>query len=431
MPEDGGIERIQWTGSGWSYSQGASAVNCEYNPEGLLTAWSDRDGHRLNYVYKDGQLSDVFDCTGQQNIHWQFQQGLLQDISFYDQGLLVHHLHYNYDDSGRLRLVIQDQDDGKSSWVAYDYQDDSDLIESIRQSDGCALHFSYDEQNRISSMSDGEGRITQFNYEPGCTRVSNQLGETWCYSFDDKNRLTEIRGPDNNAISYQYQGNYLSRIVKGGLVWNFIYNGAGDCIRTEEPDGQIIQRTFDAEHRLLSESKSSVFNGNNHPGQTAAAHYIYDSKGHLRFAISDNGTVTEYRYNEAGACLNRRVYLKSAFDLSPSDSGQPSLSDLESWSKRQPAAQISLVAYQYDWRGQLQQEIHYQSVDAAGNGLEQNALRTYYQYDARGRLIEKTVPTEWGDNKTYFFMMIWVGSPVPEIIWVLSINMNMTTVINE
>lgn len=404
LPEDGGTERIQWTGSGWSYSQGALAVSCEYNAEGLLTAWSDRDGHRLNYVYNHGQLSDIFDCTGQQNIHWQFQQGLLQDISFYDQGLLVHHLHYNYDDSGRLRLVIQDQGDGKSSWVAYDYQDDSDLIESIRQSDGCALHFSYDEQNRVSSMSDGEGRITRFNYEPGCTKVSNQLGETWCYSFDDKDRLTEIRGPDNHTISYQYQGNYLSRIVKGGLAWNFIYNEAGDCIRTEEPDGQIIQRTFDAEHRLLSESKSSVFNGDNHSGQTATAHYIYDSKGHLRFAISDNGTVTEYRYNEAGACLNRRIYLKSAFDSSLfSDLSQPDLNDLESWSKRQPAAQISLVEYQYDWRGQLQQEIHYQSVDAAGNGFEQNALRTYYQYDARGRLIEKTVPTEWGNNKTYFF----------------------------
>ncbi|KTC66772.1 putative deoxyribonuclease RhsA [Legionella birminghamensis] len=400
LPENGGTESIQWTEKGWLYSQGSSSVSCEYSEDGLLTAWTDRDGHRLNYVYNDGQLTDIFDRSEQQNIHWQFQQGLLQDISFYDQGLLVHHLHYDYDNLRRLRLVTQDQNDGKSSWVAYDYVNESDLIESIRQSDGCQFHFKYDAQNRVISVSDGEGRSTRFVYEQGCTKISNGLGETWCYSFDDRNRLTEVTCPDNNKVRYEYQGNYLNRIIKGSLIWSFIYNEAGDCIRSEEPDGQIIQRTFDDQHHLLSENKSSVFNGSQHPGQSSTAYYVYDPNGHLRYAIAADGTVTEYRYSPSGQCINRRLYLQTTFGLK---SRQPLLQELEDWSRLQSIQQISLVTYQYDWRGQLIQEIHYQAVDSDGNGLEQNALSTCYQYDARGRLIEKTAPTEKGLHKIYYF----------------------------
>ena len=91
--------------------------------------------------------------------------------------------------------------------------------------------------------------------------MTNGIGESWTYYYDDKNRLTGIDGPEQYRIRYYYEGTLLSSIVQGNQIWKFRYNEEGDCIRIEEPSGQVTQRIYDAGHRVIAETHYQSFDG--------------------------------------------------------------------------------------------------------------------------------------------------------------------------
>ncbi len=85
------------------------------------------------------------------------------------------------------------------------------------------------------------------------------------------------------------------------------YDSAGNLIRQEDALGNVLTRTYGAGNELLSETLSG-------PNTAAATtRYVYDSERHLRFVVSAEGRVSEYRYNAAGQAIatlsyNRRRY---------------------------------------------------------------------------------------------------------------------------
>jgi hypothetical protein len=102
--------------------------------------------------------------------------------------------------------------------------------------------------------------------------------------------------------------------------------------------------------------------------------------------------VTEYRYDAQGQRINTRIYRYASFSSQPSDILL--LTDLERWAAEQRQDGISLTDYSYDWRGQLSEEIHYSRVNSDGFGIEKDATRVRYRYDAAGRLLEKSLPAD-------------------------------------
>ena len=403
VPEEGGTARLSFNQNGWTYKAGSEKTSCHYNKEGQLIEICDLDGHSVSFNYENNQLSSIIDKSGKQKITWSFQNGLLQDVTTTSDGVITHHLHYEYDDHQRLHKVSRDLGQGKTFWITYDYAGDSNRISDIKQSDGTALHIEYDAQGRVKKLVDGEGRISIYDYQSGKTTVTNGFGESWTYYYDDKNRLTGIDGPEQYRIRYQYEGALLSSITQGNQIWKFNYNDEGDCIRVEEPSGQVTQRVYDSAHHLISETHYQLFDGTHHPIKPVTTRYIYDERGHLLFAIASDGTVTERRYDEQGQLINTRCYLRAAYDLSSLDpDALISRQDLESWVKQQNPQEVSLIDYRYDWRGQLIEEIHYGNIDTLGQGIPTGALSTRSRYDAAGRLVEKNTPIDGRWNTTQY-----------------------------
>ncbi len=349
-----------------------------------------------NYGPKDKALlgqGDEMDSSGKQTIEWTFYQGLVQEITAMSAGERVHHLRYDYDRQHRLCKVSRDLGEGKVYWLTYDYAGDSSRITAIHQSDGTALRIDYDDKGRVKNLVDGEGRSTSYQYSPGKTLVTNDLAATWAYRYDDENRLTGIDGPGNSHTRYEYEGKYLAAVHQGSLHWQLSYNEAGDCIRIQEPTGQITTRIFDSEHRLLNETSYTAFDGNHHPLKPQTSRCIYDDQGHLRFKVSKDGTVLEHRYNKEGQLESSRNYLHTDYDLSQFTSDRVlTLIEMLSWVEKQNPQAISLVHYHYDWRGLLDEEVHYAQIDGQGEGLSKDALLTRFRYDAAGRLVGKAVP---------------------------------------
>jgi YD repeat-containing protein len=403
LSDEGGTARITWNTNGWSYKEGNQKTAFHYNQGGQLTKIADLDGHHFNLSYTDGQLSSVVDSSSKQKVTWSFENGLLQDVKTISDGTLIHHLHYEYNASGQLHKVSRDLGDGKIYWITYDYIPDSNLISDVRQSDGTALHIEYDAQGRVKRFVDGEGRLSIYEYSQGTTTVTNSLGESWSYYYDGQNRLTGIDGPEHYRIRYYYEGKQLSAIIQGNQVWKFTYNTEGDCIQLEEPTGHMTQRIYDSNHQVLAETHYQVFDGNHHLQKPLTTRYIYDERGHLLFTIAADGTVTERRYDEQGQLLSTRCYLRATYDVAIlTHDTLLNQQELQFWVNQQNPQDISLIDYSYDWRGQLTEETHYGQVDAAGLGIINGALRTRCRYDAAGRLVEKSIPTDKGWSITQY-----------------------------
>ena len=399
-PEEGGTARLVFQNNNWTYRDGSTPITYQYNAQGQLTTLRDQDGHRLSFHYTNGQLTSISDAGDKQTITWSFAKGLLTDVTTSSEGQIIHHLHYEYDEHQRLHQVSRDLGNGKSYWITYEYAGDSNLISDISQADGTKLHIDYDVEGRVKQLIDGEGRITTYTYGQGQTTLTNSLGESWTYFYDGKNRLTGIDGPEQYRIRYYYEGMQLSQITQGNQVWRYRYNEVGDCIYAEEPNGQITQRRYDAEHHLLAETKYQSFDGEHHPIHPKTTRYAYDERGHLRFAIAADGTVTEYRYTAEGQLMSSRCYLQAGYTQE-----QELLSEatMVQWSSQQNPQQVSLIDYRYDWRGQLSEEIQYRAVDAQGQGVDQGqASHTRTLYDAAGRLREKSVLTAEGWSITQY-----------------------------
>lgn len=384
---DGSTARITYDNTNWNYREGTGQTTFHYNSTGQLTSINDNDGHVLRFSYQNGQLITITDNNDKQTITWVYSQGLLRDVTFQSAGETVHHLHYDYDSHNRLSRVSRDLGNGKIYWIAYDYAGDSNLISDIRQSDGTSIHLDYDTEGRIKRLIDGEGHTTTYEYLAGKTIVTNGAGESWTYFYDAELRLTGIDGPENLHIRYHYNGQHLESITQGNQRWQFVYNEAGDCVRVESPTGEVVLRTYDSEHRLLSETRYQAFDDTHQPTKPVTSRYIYDEQGHLRFEITADGTVTEHRYDANGCRINSRCYLQGRWMSTET----VTLSDMTIWSQSQSQQAISLVDYHYDFRGCLQEETHYTQINADGEGvLTADAIRTYSRYDAAGRLVEKS-----------------------------------------
>ena len=407
LAEDGSTTRLSFRNDCWEYREGSSHTSYLYNTQGQLTSLSDRDGHMLRFSYQNGQLASISDSSGKQTVTWSFSQGLLSDVTWVSDDNTLHHLHYTYDAHNRLSKVSRDLGQGKTYWISYEYAGDSNLISSIHQSDGTTLHIDYDAEGRVKRLLDGEGRTTSYQYLDGKTILTNGLGEAWTYFYDTDARLTGIDGPENLHIRYHYEGKHLSEITQGKLHWQFSYNNAGDCVRIETPEGSIILRTYDSEHRLLSETRYQLFDGDYHPQKPLTTRFIYDELGHLRFEISADGTLTEHRYDDLGLRISSRCYLSSRLDTNHLQTDQTvTQDDLITWCQKQAQQNIRLVDYHYDWRGNLDEEIHYLQINEQGEGiLTIDALRTFSRYDAAGRLVEKSGLTSSGELSTthYFY----------------------------
>ncbi|CEG56767.1 conserved protein of unknown function [RHS_repeat] [Legionella fallonii LLAP-10] len=403
LPQEGGTALLSFNQNVWIYREGEQKTACHYSQDGQLVEICDRDGHSISFHYENNHLSSIVDRNGKQQVIWSFHQGLLQDVTTTSEGVVIHHLHYEYDEQQRLRHVSRDLGQGKTFWIAYDYAGDSNSISEIRQSDGTKLHIDYDAQGRVQKLIDGEGRISTYDYQSGKTTVTDGLGESWIYYYDDHNRLTGIDGPEQYRMRYYYEGTQLSSIVQGNQVWWFRYNDAGDCIYIEEPTGQVTQRMYDSEHRLVAETRYQHFDGAHHPIHPQTTRYIYDERGHLLFTIASDGTVTERRYDEEGQLTSTRCYLRTGYDLSALSFDELVSKDaLQAWGAKQNPQEVSLIDYRYDWRGQLIEELHYGQVDATGQGIMLGALSTRSRFDAAGRLVEKSVPIDGGWSITHY-----------------------------
>ncbi|MCK7478983.1 MAG: hypothetical protein M0C28_17670 [Candidatus Moduliflexus flocculans] len=197
---------------------------------------------------------------------------------------------------------------------------------SITNGDRASVSLTYVQvsgQWQVQTVTDRVGATTTFAYNTTTrtTTVTNALGQASGYGNDAANRLVTATNALGQTTRYAYdaQGNLSTTTDALGRVTTQAYDSRGNLTLTRDAEGRTVTYTYDAHNRLVTETAYLVADpdgdGTGEPGTPVTSRYAYDAEGHLRFTVSAEGRVTEYRYNTPGQRIAAISYTAAAYNL--------------------------------------------------------------------------------------------------------------------
>ena len=271
--------------------------------------------------------------------------------------------------------------------------------------------------DRIESVTDGVGQVTRFAYdiETRVTTVTDPLGVSAVYEYGADGELTRVRtgvtaaNPDGlSELSYTYNaiGDVTSMTDGLGNTVLMEYDERGNLTKQVDGAGNTVVRTYDARNQLLTETAYALPETGVGPAeQPQTTRYVYDAAGknQLRFVVSPEGRVTEYRYQVQGLRTSGIQYTAAGYDVgSLAATEVPTEAELQAWVRGQDLTRSERSDMAYDFRGNLQSVTTYGNVDAAGNGVASTASGTWYVYDQRGQLLQTVTPDGRGISQNVY-----------------------------
>lgn len=100
------------------------------------------------------------------------------------------------------------------------------------------------------------GEEWRFTYHDGYTEVTDVLGRTEQYHYDDNNELTKRVFADGSAVLMERDslGRLLSHTDAMGRVTRYQYSNEGQVETIVRPDGAILHFDYDDCYRLIRKS---------------------------------------------------------------------------------------------------------------------------------------------------------------------------------
>ena len=429
----GAFNTIAYDGntSSFTWTDGTSGVSERYQATGagrLLSA-SDASGNTISYAYNaNGTVQSVTDANGEVTFYDYDGTNLTQIREVTADKAMLTRVRYTYDSANRLSSVSVDltpEDnsiaDGKVYTTTYTYDGTSTRIASVTQSDGTSLSFTYVQSGgpgapfKVASVTDALGQTTRFTYDSAAntTTVTDPLGAQSTWLYDAQGQLLQMRqgvtasNPTGlSQISYRYNAaGEVSGITDGqGHEVLYEYDANGNLLKEADSAGDVHTRTYNAANQLLTDTvyaDASVSRGafSKEAALPETTRYVYaqGNARQLRFVVSAQGNVTEYRYDSYGQRLTIVRYAGAPYTVSdPGTKDVPTEALMTAWAGKQDLTRTERTDSRYDARGALSGTTTYGEVDASGAGVATSAATTQYVYDQHGWLLKKIEPVTQG-----------------------------------
>lgn len=412
------------------WRDGATGVVQRYEASGAyrLLSSSDTSGNLLTYSYNaGGRLDSVTSASGETTFYDYAGNNLSQVRTVTSGGATSTRVRYAYDASDRLASVSVDLSpgdnsiaDGKAYHTTYTYDGASKRIASITQTDGTQLAFTYIDVGggtfKVATVRDALASVTSFTYGAGFSTVTDAHGNVTRYDVDVAGRLVGITPPavaggttSATQFTYNTNGDLLSTTDGEGRTVTYGYDASGNQVLQRDHAGNTIERTYSPSNQLLAETLYVLPDpdgaGAGQPGTPLTTRYVYESGSRdlLRFALTADGRVTEYRYNGLGEQVAFIAYQGGSYPVAGlAATAVPTEAELVAWVGTQDRAATSRVDTVYDARGQVQSRTAYAKADAAGAGVADGTQSvTQYVYDQAGLLLQTVSATGGVTTYTY------------------------------
>ena len=429
----GAFDTIDYVGGAaefvWTDGTTGASERYQASGQGRLLSASDAEGNTVSYVYdSNGTVQSVTDANGEVT-HYDYVGTQLNAIRSEDaNGASRTHVRYAYDSDGRLLSVSVDLSpedgevsDGNTYVTTYTYDGSSHRVATVVQSDGTSLTFAYVQSGsiyKIATVTDALGAVTQFAYDTNAltTTVTDPLGARSVYEYDTQGQLLRLRQgvTTNNAsginivdYAYDLQGNVVQVTDGRGNSVDLAYDSRGNLLSEVDAAGNTRIRTYGASNQLLTDTVyAAAATAGVAASQPETVRYVYaqGNPRQLRFAISAEGGVTEYRYDSFGQRTASIQFKGSAYDLTGlAWDASIAESEIIAWRQTQDLGQTARMDLAYDARGSLVSSTEYAEIGIDGEGTSASAAVTHYIYDARGLLLQKVEPSNASAVTSYTY----------------------------
>ncbi|NHZ91664.1 DUF4214 domain-containing protein [Massilia sp. CCM 8733] len=412
----GGYDTLAYdaTAQTWTWTDGASGVVETYaGADGRLLTASDLQGNLTSYDYNGAkQLEAIRSANGEK---MSFVYNTAGDLEYVSSSFTLDggsrtstRVRYAYDELHRLTRVTTDHspddnkiDDGDTYWTVYQYELNSNRITSIAQKDGSKLSLTYQRdpasgRYAVASTTDGLNRTMRFARDASGNTTEDPFGHKVRYTYNNLAQVesvTDLATNQTTRLFYDAKGNVSRTVDARGVATEFRYDANGNQTMRIVDGVVITERTFGTvPGQLLRET--TFASGNQGADGALTTRMVYDAKGRLRFQLSPEGRVTEYRYNAAAdnkakdEPASRLVFSGSLYDLAGLEPASiPALATMEAWAGGALKSGAVLTDYRYDARGLLAMTIAYNTLDVFGTGIGPGAVERY-TYDQTGLLLQ-------------------------------------------
>ena len=331
---------------------------------------------------------------------------------------------YVFDSEGKLIKIIQ----ANEKTTSIEYAGNSMIItENIS---GSKLVLNYNNEGLVTSVGDGNGRLTTIVYENDCIKsVTNPLNETIEYTYDENHRLLTaavsgenpyvtneydeegrvitqddadpatplttfeysvenngkftVDSVDRNGNSVQYVSDGMGHIIsvtnQNGYVKKFSYDNKGNLIYEKDENGGIKSYTYNADGELASIKEPD---GN-------VTSMSYDANGNILSVTAPTGEQNLYTYNPRNLLDSETEYSGAVKNYTYNENGQILTQTISGLGTRYYEYNGGRIVSSTDYEGHKSLK----SYDDYGNlrtETDSGGNQTVYAYDALNRLISVT-----------------------------------------
>ena len=331
---------------------------------------------------------------------------------------------YEFDSEGKL--IKAARSDGTS--VSLSYVGDTETITD--DITGAKIVLNYSADGLLTSVTDGNGRITTMTYENDLlTSVTNPLGVKVVYTYDEKDRLrtsavegsapyvtntyddegrvivqddadpntplsyfsySELKNNDFVAVYTDRNGNtvkYVSDAMghlksvtdQNNNTVNYSYDRRGNIVDKTEADGGKSEYTYDKDDNLV---KVKTVDGN----ETTMT---YDERGNVLDITSPAGTKEEFTYSADNRVLTQTANTSAKKTYTYNGKGQMTSEKIEGLGKKTYHYTDGRLSSVTDYENNTS----YSTYDKYGNlhsETNRDGHETVYGYDLLNRIVSVT-----------------------------------------
>jgi YD repeat-containing protein len=190
--------------------------------------------------------------------------------------------------------------------------------------------------------------------------------------------LTKITAPPAQSggaaqvvqFAYSNKGDLVSVTDAAGNATTYTHDSAGNVLTETDRLGNVITRTYGSKNELLTETRYGSDSAAADSAHTTR--YVYDGENHLRYVVSAEGSVIEYRYDRYGLEIAKLEYPESTYNLSGLASGASiAESTLNAWVSALPdRSSVKRTNTYYDVRGNVSSVVTTSTATKYGEGAD-------------------------------------------------------------
>ncbi|WP_164689585.1 RHS repeat-associated core domain-containing protein [Herpetosiphon llansteffanensis] len=218
-----------------------------FNPDGRLETITDHFSNQVALHYSDNRLVEIQGPSQTCQLIWQQQR--VTELRCPQATQL-----YRYDGAGNLVEVLNQANQSTS----YQYDQNHRITRITDGAGRLVVENRYDTQGRVEQQREGLSDWRQFGYTPASrtTTYRDARGNPITDSYDDRGRLIERVDALNNREQYSYddQNRLTSRTNALNLTWHYRYDVQGNLLSTTDPLGSVWRSEYDANSNKLRDT---------------------------------------------------------------------------------------------------------------------------------------------------------------------------------